>query len=65
VWKAGGAATNKETRMGLPGTMAVIKNGRQVLLRKGLPCGEPMRFVVGCSKIGASFTIVAPRKVRV
>jgi hypothetical protein len=45
--------------------MAVIKNGRQVLLRKGLPCGEPMRFVVGCSKIGASFTIVAPRKVRV
>lgn len=46
------------------GTMAVLKNGRQVLLRKGLPCGEPMRFVVGCSKIGASFTIVAPRKAR-
>ena len=43
--------------------MAVLVNGKQVILRKGLPCGEPMRFVAGCSKVGASFVIVAPRKV--
>jgi len=46
------------------GTMAVLVNGKQVILRKGLPCGEPMRFVAGCSKVGASFVIVAPRKAR-
>lgn len=27
------------------GTMAVLKNGQQVLLRKGLPVGQPMRCV--------------------
>lgn len=46
------------------GVMAVIRNGKQVLLRKGLPVGEAMRFVVGCSKVGSSWTVVRPRKAR-
>jgi len=46
------------------GSMAILKNGKQVLLRKGLPVGQSMRFFVGCSKVGTSWTIVPSRKAR-
>ena len=46
------------------GRMAVLKNGRVVLTRSGIPTDRAFRFFVGCHAKGASWSMIKPHSAR-